>query len=41
VRHIYDTVDDRYAALEKRIAELEGPKEAGVIPAVPSPDTVI
>jgi hypothetical protein len=41
VRHVYDTADERYGALEKRIAELEEPQEAGVIPAVPSPDNAI
>ncbi|KAJ4771548.1 ABC transporter A family protein [Rhynchospora pubera] len=41
VTHVYDTLDERYSALEKRIAELEGPKETLPTPAAPSPDTVI
>ncbi|KAF3328390.1 hypothetical protein FCM35_KLT06996 [Carex littledalei] len=41
VSHVYNSLDERYTTLEKRIAELEGPKEPGVAAAVPSPDTVI
>ncbi|KAJ1689433.1 hypothetical protein LUZ63_013588 [Rhynchospora breviuscula] len=41
VTHVYDTLDERYSALEKRIAELEGPKETLPATAAPSPDTVI